>query len=150
MYKYFKNISTIEDAKKLYKQLAKENHPDLGGNIEIMQEINAEFDKLTENLQKGQDSTENIQEFTEFINKIINYINIDIEIIGTWLWIKGETYSIRAELKELGCKWSNTKKCWYKAPDDTKRHRASNKDLEDLKKKYGCQTIHSKKTDYLK
>lgn len=44
--KHFINISSLEDLKKQYRKLALANHPDVGGNTEIMQEINVEFDVL--------------------------------------------------------------------------------------------------------
>jgi hypothetical protein len=34
----------LEELKKLYHQLARQHHPDLGGNTLTMQEINAEYD----------------------------------------------------------------------------------------------------------
>lgn len=46
MAKYFKNIKSFEDLKKNYKNLIKKNHPDNGGDLEIMKEINVEFDAL--------------------------------------------------------------------------------------------------------
>lgn len=46
MAKYFKNVKSYEDLKKQFKTLLKANHPDNGGNVEVMQEINAEYDAL--------------------------------------------------------------------------------------------------------
>lgn len=43
---YFNNIGTLDELKKEYKKLARQHHPDMGGNLEDMQKINAEFDKL--------------------------------------------------------------------------------------------------------
>lgn len=43
---YFKNIKSFEDLKKQFRELLKANHPDNGGNEEIMKEINVEFDAL--------------------------------------------------------------------------------------------------------
>lgn len=40
---YFSKVKTLEEAKKLYKELALKNHPDMGGSVEVMQEINSEF-----------------------------------------------------------------------------------------------------------
>ena len=44
--KYFENINTLEELRKQYKELLKLHHPDNGGNLEIMQEINTEYDRL--------------------------------------------------------------------------------------------------------
>ena len=46
MSKMFKNVNSFEDLKKQYKELLKENHPDNGGDVEKMQEINIEYDAL--------------------------------------------------------------------------------------------------------
>lgn len=44
--KHFINVTSLEDLKKQYRKLALANHPDKGGNTEVMQEINVEFDVL--------------------------------------------------------------------------------------------------------
>ena len=46
MSKYFKSVTSFESLKSTYKTLLKANHPDNGGNVEVMQEINAEYDAL--------------------------------------------------------------------------------------------------------
>lgn len=47
MSKYFKDINTLEELRKQYRDLLKKYHPDnKGGNTKITQEINAEYDRL--------------------------------------------------------------------------------------------------------
>ena len=46
MAKYFKNVKSFEDLKGQFKTLLKVNHPDNGGDVSKMQEINAEYDAL--------------------------------------------------------------------------------------------------------
>lgn len=46
MTKYFKNVKSFEDLKSQFKALLKENHPDNGGDLEVMKEINVEYDAL--------------------------------------------------------------------------------------------------------
>lgn len=46
MAKYFKNVKSYEDLKGQFKALLKANHPDNGGDVSKMQEINAEYDAL--------------------------------------------------------------------------------------------------------
>lgn len=43
---YFKNITSLTSLKRQFRQLAKENHPDRGGDTAVMQAINAEFKSL--------------------------------------------------------------------------------------------------------
>lgn len=42
--KYFNGIDTLDQLKSEYRRLAMENHPDRGGDVAVMQEVNAEFD----------------------------------------------------------------------------------------------------------
>lgn len=46
MTKYFKNVKSLEDLKNQFKALARKNHPDAGGDAEIMKAINCEYDAL--------------------------------------------------------------------------------------------------------
>lgn len=43
---YFKNIKSFDGLKSQYKTLLKANHPDNGGDLEAMKEINVEYDAL--------------------------------------------------------------------------------------------------------
>ena len=45
---YFQDILSLADLKKDYRRLAMLHHPDRGGDIAIMQQVNAEFEKLFE------------------------------------------------------------------------------------------------------
>lgn len=46
MTKYFKNVKSYDDLKAQYKILLKANHPDNGGDLEVMKLINVEYDAL--------------------------------------------------------------------------------------------------------
>lgn len=43
---YFENIESLEDLKNTYKKLAREYHPDMGGDDEVMKQINNQYDDL--------------------------------------------------------------------------------------------------------
>lgn len=125
---YFENISTLEELRKQYKELLKLHHPDNGGNLETMQEINTEYDRLFkvlknqhENGNAGQGSTNTDynsmkydfaedEKLREMLNKIIHFTGIDIELVGAWIWLSGNTYACKKEIKELGFKWDSQKK----------------------------------------
>lgn len=44
--KYFTNCKNLEELKKEYRRLAMIHHPDRGGDVEIMKEINNEYDTM--------------------------------------------------------------------------------------------------------
>lgn len=46
MAKYFKKVKSLDDLKEQFKKLARANHPDAGGDAEVMKEINCEYDAL--------------------------------------------------------------------------------------------------------
>ena len=51
------------------------------------------------------------EKLREMLNKIIHFNNIEIELVGAWIWLSGNTYVYKKELKELGFKWACQKKC---------------------------------------
>ncbi len=154
MTNYFKECKTVAEIKKLYRKLALINHPDKGGNVEVMQTINAQYTLALKTFDgTTQDKyTYKYNEATEqaIINKIDEIIksNIDVEIslIGNWIWITGETKQYRAELKKMGCKWHAKRLCWYWNDNTKRKYRYSSKtSLEELAEKYGCKNFSTKK-----
>lgn len=151
MYKYFKNCKTKEDAKKLYKKLAFKHHPDKGGDVEIMKTINNEFDDFMKNFREEKDSKKEYEfkatTYRNLIEQLIKFDNIVIDIVGCFIWITGNTYSVKEELKTLGFRYSKNKKAWYIAPKEYMENRVNYKkkySMNEIKNKYGCTSIKSK------
>lgn len=145
--KYFINCKTLQEAKELYRTLAKENHPDKGGDTSIMQEINAEFEHCCKNEMFGEKSNfnsyYNIDEFQEVINKIAHLDNIIIEVCGLWLWISGDTRKHKETLKAAGCRWASKKFRWYWRPEQENFKRTKNLDMFEIRLKYGSSIIET-------
>ena len=55
---YFNNISNFAELKKAYADLAKQNHPDIGGDVATMQAINVEYEKMKEQLKNADEETQ--------------------------------------------------------------------------------------------
>ena len=86
----------------------------------------------------------------KIINELIKYDDINIDIIGSWLWVGGNTYAIKDELKLLGFKWSKGKSKWYFTKDiTTAKKRYGKKSYDDLKSIYGCETVQKASKKYL-
>ena len=134
----------------------KKYHPDNEqGSVEITQEINAEYDRLFDILSKENksdhqsytyDEKEENEAFKEVLNSIIE-INADIEIIGAWIWVHG-AYEYRELLKSIGFKFAPKKKCWCWHYGEYNRHHKKEVSLNDIRMKYGSQTVNRKSTQY--
>jgi hypothetical protein len=67
---------------------------------------------------------------------------IRVELIGTWVWVSGDTKPVKEELKKLGFSWHAKKICWYLAlSGEYKPNRRANSSKLDIKRKYGVTTI---------
>lgn len=147
--KYFNSCTSIEEVKHLYKQLAKEHHPDKGGRTVTMQEINSEYSFVIAKLLKGMSLSEeeiessilSSQRYQAAINSIVVFENIIIELVGTWIWVTGDTYPLRSYLKENGFCYSQPKKAWYFRAEEFRAKYSSKMDLEVLKDIYGSTRI---------
>lgn len=145
--KYFANIKTLEELKKEYKRLALENHPDRGGDVEVMKAINAEYDIMFNRVKdihvnaKGEtytkENTETPSEFKDIIDKLIRMEGLEIEIIGCFIWLSGNTKAHKDNIKALGFKWHSTKKMWYKAPEDYRKKSKKKYSIEEIRDMYG-------------
>jgi|LSQX01.2.fsa_nt_gb hypothetical protein len=145
--KYFAGINNIDELKKLYKKLALANHPDRGGNEEVMKEINNEYEKAFNSIKNGHNATnekkitEMPDEFMDILNKIINLAGLDIELCGSWIWVSGTTYPHRATLKESGFMWASKKQMWYWRPEEAACKSRRNTSMEEIRTKYGSERI---------
>lgn len=160
MNKFFENINTLEDLRKQYKELLKQHHPDNGGNLEIMQAVNAEYDKLFKILKNQHESnyssdsdTANTdynnmkydfaedEKLREMLSKVIHFTGIDLELVGAWIWLSGNTYSCKKELKELGFKWAKQKKMWYWHSEAFRKKSRKTLSMDDIRSYYGSTEV---------
>jgi len=138
----FKGIEGINEAKKIYKELAKKLHPDVGGDNEMFKMLNDVYNNILENGLNFLSEDEFDLELEKVISKILHFENIVIEVVGSWIWLSGDTKSIKESLKELNFKWASKKKMWYYG--EMKGRNPKQKSMDDIKAKYGSQTIKNK------
>ena len=157
MTKYFTGVKTVEELRKMYRELLRKYHPDnKNGSTEITQQINAEYDRLFTILSKetqsdSQSYTYNKDDenkaFKEVLNHII-HINADIEIIGSWLWVHGG-YEYRELLKSIGFKYAPKKKSWCWHYGEYRRYHNKEVSLAEIRMKYGSQSVSHKSKQYV-
>lgn len=139
--KEFENVSGINEAKKVYKTLAKKLHPDVGGSEEEFKILNSVYNDFIEHkIHFSNDSKIDI-ELEKIISQILHYEDITIELVGSWIWVSGNTKSIKDKLKELGFKWASKKKVWYYG--EMKGRNPKEKSLDEIKSKYGSTSFKS-------
>lgn len=167
--KYFNNVGTLEELRKQYKELLKRFHPDNpNGSTEATQEINVEYDKLfqilkdkhdskTADNQDNKSSYEDMkydfaedEKLREVLSKIITFVGINIEIIGNWIWIDGDTYAYKDELKEMGFKWAREKKKWYFHTEAFRKRSHKKLSIDDIRNYYGSTGVETERRKLLR
>ncbi|MDX9901279.1 MAG: hypothetical protein RBT22_07280 [Aliarcobacter sp.] len=138
--KEFQNVEGINEAKKIYKTLAKKLHPDMdGGDEESFKLLNAIYTDLIEHKIYFSNDFKIDVELEKVISLILHFENITIELVGSWVWVSGDTKEIKEKLKELGFKWASKKKMWFYG--EMKGRNPQEKSMEEIKSKYGSETL---------
>ena len=86
-------------------------------------------------------------EIEKIISQILHFENITIEVIGSWIWLSGDTKSIKEKLKNLGFKWAFKKKQWYYG--EMKKRNPKPKSMNEIKAKYGYTEVKTKNKEKL-
>jgi len=143
----FITIEGINEAKRIYKTLAKQLHPDIGGSEEEFKNLNSIYNDVIENKIYFSNESKFDIELEKIISKILHYEEITIEIIGSWIWVSGNTKEIKEHLKELGFKWARKKAMWHYG--EMRGRGRTEKSLDEIKSKYGSSTVKKMKAQEL-
>lgn len=152
--RYFTNCKTAEEVKQEFKKLAKQLHPDCGGDAEEFKRMKAEFEQAFERLKKihvnsegktyTKETDEAPQEFMDIIEKLLRFEGCTIELCGSWLWVSGNTKAYKDELKAMHFNWSKGKAAWYFHRDPyIKRHKGS-VSMDRIREMYGSTEFSTK------
>ena len=152
--KWFNDPRTVEELKRQYRDLTKKHHPDLGGNAEDMKTINNEYDQLfasLKNIHEGADgktyrskteSRERPEQFRAIIEQLVRMHGIKIEIIGSWIWVTGETLVVKEDLKAMRFRWAKVKRAWYYHEDEYRKTSHRRLSLDEIRDYYGTEIIN--------
>lgn len=150
MKNYFAGCKSLEDVKTAYRRLAKENHPDCGGDTATMQEINRQYAAAVENIKRTGSAEDRAhaaqevpEEFVAAVNAVVGLKDVVLELVGAWLWATGDTCQHKDALKAAGYKWASKKKAWYWHPIWAASS-GSKMSLDEIRDKYGAEKITDK------
>ena len=150
---------TVESAKKLYRILAMQWHPDRGGDNEVMKVVNAEYHKILEMLNgqvsRDADDREHTYRYDRsaeqaVMDKLAETLRADLPgceawLIGRWLWLVGDTKPCKETIKALGYWWSGERRCWYWRQKAGYGH--SRYGLDTIAWRYGCRVFDGKASE---
>lgn len=157
---HFKNVQSLEELRRQYKDLLKKYHPDnKDGSTKACQEINAEYDKLFKILKDRHESAassaqsaykydfnaESDKAIRDILQKIIKFTNATIEVCGSWVWVFN-SYEYRAELKNLGFKFASKKKAWYWHGEEYQKKSHKSLSMDRIRDLYGSVSVETERT----
>lgn len=159
--RFFHGINTLEELKKAYRKMALIHHPDRGGNEKDFIALKDEFDRLFKVYEKKESqrtytdrktgeqkeytkkaaSAEDLEQFKSIIDAVIFMDGVEVEILGTWVWLTGNTKQHKEKLKELNFKWSKPKNAWYWHEGEYKKSYGKVFTMEELREMHNAKTV---------
>ena len=115
-----------------------------------MKAINNEYSKAIElMLRGGKLSSEDYEKsikynelYRQAIENIIPIEGIIIDLVGSWIWVTGNTYPVREQIKKAGYFFAGKKQAWYFRSEEYKfKGTGESLDLDEIKNKYGSERI---------
>ena len=152
MLKFFENVTTLTELRKEYRRLAFIYHPDKGGDTVLMQILNDQYERLSEKfIKENVDFSEGRKEYEmqvseeirDMLDRIMFLKGVDIEVIGGWIWITGNTFAIRTTLKSLGFMFSHQKTAWYWHKGEYRKNNGKIQSMDEMRDFWGTQKIET-------
>jgi len=148
---YFDKCTTLEEAKKLFKQLCFKCHPDAGGSHSLFLELTKQFENFKASDEQVSDKYFVSKDFIKVVEQLIKINGIDFEICGSWFWITSEKEhkeQIKAVIlpDKWICRWAGKKRMWY-IRENYKFHKKIKRELsiEEIRDFYGSQSYEQEK-----
>ena len=157
--KYFNQFMDIKELRDLYRSYCLKMHPDKGGDHNSFVEMQNEYEgvlKVISGNEKEKAFRENRDpHFTfegekaimEMLSKVMRVPGIIIEICGSWIWISGNTFSVREILNGFGMRYSKPKKSWYFSAYMSKGKMRGRYSMKKIRNTFGSVRLQTKEED---
>ena len=66
---------------------------------------------------------------------------LTLEVVGSWLWVWGDTFPHRDALRTAGLRWSSRRQRWHWCPPGRRGYGKSRADFPILEAKYGAEQL---------
>jgi hypothetical protein len=130
-----------------------QHHPDRGGDCATMQAVNSQYKQALSHLdgtsERGTDGQPHVYHYNEkteeaTMQKLYELLRLrlpdcEIWLIGSWIWVQGDTKPSKDALKGAGCVWHAKRLCWYWRPTEYRTHYNARCDLAGLAAAYGAK-----------
>ena len=155
--KHFEHCQSVEEAKKLFRKLLMQYHPDHAGEEgeAITKEIISQFKAFLNSFmshsfnsyyedKEWKPKPETVTPFMEILQKIIN-LDCEIEIIGYWIYCFNSK-EVKDYLKELGFWFSGKHKAWIYS-GKAKKNISSKETLDSIRAKKGSHKVEKEEQE---
>ena len=156
MKNYFQSVKTLDEAKKLFKELAIKLHPDKNPNDES---ATANFQQMLNEFQSFKPTTEKFKgeadqwdgrTYSELIIQLMQIEGISITVCGSWIWLEGDTKPVKDQIKAvktgdtMKCGFSGNKSQWYFSPKGYRKKSKKAHSFDDIKSYFGAEKVSNK------
>ena len=137
MENYFNGCLSLKEIKHRYLALAKVHHPITGKDPICLFQVRLEYQLLQRDPvygfhQNPEDIKEDFIRYPKVVDQLIGW-KLNVELIGTWTWVSGETYPYKDRLLEMGFVYEPLKKCWYNRPNSCRSTNANPLPFDKIK-----------------
>jgi len=158
---YFKDCTTLDEAKKLFKDLARKLHPDKNPtNPQATAQFQAmlnEFHSFKPSKEKfkGESDQWNGETYSAIIIQLMNIEGIEITVCGSWIWLEGDTKPVKDKIKAVDCGefmkrgFSGNKGQWYFSPKGYRKRSGKQHSFDDIKGYFGAEKVNKNQSNRL-
>ena len=147
---YFNSVKSADELKSLFRKLCNELHPDKGGKSSDFINMMNEYNSIKDSFNKDFEAENlNADKFYNLIQQLDILQGCEIEFIGTFIWIGGDTKTNKDLIKNLildgynTARWAKNKQLWYFSPMEYKKKSGKAFTMDQIRSSHGVQFKHS-------